>query len=55
MGYVAVSPTLFQVGDIVEIQISFVVWPVKGGSGIMRLASRSIALLIVQYSQISFS
>jgi len=39
------SPATYRVGDLVEVQTSFVVFPVKEGKFKMSLILRSIALL----------
>ena len=40
-----VSPTRYRIGDIVEAQVSFVVFPIKEGKFKMALILRAIALL----------
>ena len=41
----SVNPTKFCIGDIVEIQLSFVIFLIKGGKFKMALILRSMALL----------
>lgn len=43
---------MFRLGDIVEVQMSFVVFPVKAGRSQMKLILRSIALLNGSFSQV---
>jgi hypothetical protein len=47
------EPQVFRVGDIVEVQISFVVTPAKDGKHNMRATLRSIALIDGTYSAVS--
>ena len=50
--HVDANPALFHIGDIVEAQISFVVFPGKNGQRNMRLILRSIALLNGHFTQV---
>ena len=40
-----VSPSIFNPGDIVEAQVSLIIFPVKEGQSVMRLMLWSLALL----------
>jgi hypothetical protein len=49
----AVGPHTFRIGDIVEMQVSFVAVPLKEQKYKMMVVLRSIALLDKAYSQVS--
>ncbi|RDB19734.1 hypothetical protein Hypma_013178 [Hypsizygus marmoreus] len=50
--HVSVGPQTFRIGDLVEIQLSFVVVPLKGDKYKMLAVLRSIALLSGQFRQV---
>jgi hypothetical protein len=52
ISYNDVSPTIFRIGDIVEAQISFVVFPGRNDQRNMRVLLRSIALLDGRFTQV---
>jgi hypothetical protein len=52
ISYSNVGPTLFRIGDIVEAQVSFVVFPGKNEQRNMRVLLRSIALLDGRFTQV---
>ncbi|KIL65175.1 hypothetical protein M378DRAFT_77339, partial [Amanita muscaria Koide BX008] len=47
-----VQPQIYRVGDIVEVQVSFVVTPVREGKRKMRTILRSIALINGKFTQV---
>ena len=49
----SVNPKIFQVGDTVEAQISFVATPLQNGKQKLRVVLRSLALLDGKFSQVS--
>lgn len=49
--FVSCEPQMFRIGDIVQVQISFVVIPIKGGRRKMLTVLRSIALLDGTFSK----
>ncbi|RDB30758.1 hypothetical protein Hypma_005840 [Hypsizygus marmoreus] len=51
--HVSVGPQTFRVGDLVEVQLSFVVVPLKGDKYKMLAVLRSIALLDGQFRQVA--
>lgn len=50
--YVPTQPAIFSVGDIVEIQASFVIFPLKEKKFKTAMILRSIALLDRQFTQV---
>ncbi|KAF8805795.1 hypothetical protein BYT27DRAFT_7103684, partial [Phlegmacium glaucopus] len=46
---------IFQIGDIVEIQVSFIVVPLKDNKFKMIVVLRSITLLDLYFSQVRIS
>lgn len=51
--FTPVGPSRFREGDIVEVQVSFIVVPTKNRSFSMNVVLRSIALLNEVFSQVS--
>ena len=51
--YQVISPTKFQIGNIVEAQMSFQVVPVRGGQHMIVVILRSLALLDSQQARVS--
>ena len=47
-----VSPSIFHPGDIVEAQVSLVIFPAKEGRSVMRLMLWSLAPLDGQFAQV---
>ena len=47
------EPKVFRVGDIMELQVTFVVTPMKEGMHTMRAILRSIALIEGKFSEVS--
>ena len=52
--YVTVSPSLFHIGDIVEVQLLFVVFPIQEGWCTLRLVLRGITLLDGHFTTVTF-
>ena len=48
-----IEPKIFWIGDIVEMQVSFITMPLQGGKQKLRAVLRSIALLDGKCSQVS--
>ena len=51
--YEPVEPKIFRIGDIVEVQVSFVATPLQGGKWKMRTVLRAITLLDGSFAQVS--
>lgn len=51
--YERCKPQVFRVGDIVEVQVSFIVIPVKGGRRKMLTVLRSLALIKANSKKVS--
>lgn len=51
--YQVISPSKFQIGNIVEAQMSFQVVPVRGGQHMMLVVLRSLALLDSKQTRVS--
>lgn len=52
--YVAMDPTRFKIGDVVEAQVSFVGVPLKGGKTKMMVVLRALSLLDCQQSMVRY-
>ena len=50
--FVTKGPQIFRVGDIVEVQISFIVVPLKGQNMKMHCVLHAIALLSENFTQV---
>jgi len=46
------QPTLFQLGDIVEVQVSFVALPQRDSKAKLSMIMRSISLLEKEFTQV---
>ena len=53
--YVTVSPSLFHIGDIVEVQLLFVVFPIWEGQYTLRFVLRGITLLDGHFTMVTFT
>ena len=52
ISYNPINPAIFRIGDIVELQLSFIGWPTRNGKTMMQSVLRAITLLNGQFTQV---